>query len=114
MFKMQQQPTFWGRVEFAIPDQPGRPIKAAFEVEFPRLSNDALKELGERVSAEGLGDVELARELLKHRWRGIVDDQDHELELTPANVDRLLSIVGAAPAICRAFVDGLRGAVAKN
>jgi hypothetical protein len=115
MFRVQHSPTFWATVEAEIPNEEnGKPVKFCFDIEFPRLTSSEVKALNEEILEKKLDDDDVARRLVKHRWRGVVDETDQPLERNEANVERLLSVMGTGTAIARTFFRTIQGARGKN
>lgn len=115
MFRVQHSPTFWATVEAEVPsEETGKPVKFSFEIEFPRLTSPEVKALNEEILEKKLDDDDVAKRLLKHRWRGVVDEADQPLERNDANVERLLSVMGAGSAIAKTFFRTIQGARGKN
>jgi len=96
MFKLAQSPEFWMPVEFDWTSENGSRGKNKFEVRVKRFSDDALRELQERIRIEQMEDCVVARELCVG-WRGVMDDEGGEAEFNEANFNRLLNLgIGSA------------------
>ncbi len=130
MFTISQSEKFWQKVTVTLLSENGSPIKHTFDAQFKRPSlseliaiNDAMtaanKEaiLNEETKLDGSQDSNLMREWMVG-WKGIQDigedNKPQAVEFSPEQMDRLFDVTGVRAACVIAFLDGARGAKAKN
>jgi Phage tail assembly chaperone len=130
MFVISQSEKFWQKVTVSLLSENGTIIKHTFDAQFKRpslteltaiidASTAASKEaiLNEEVKVDASQDIELMRTWMVG-WKGIQDVNDENktepVEFSPEQMDRLFDVAGVRTACVVAFLDGARGAKAKN
>lgn len=93
MFKLIPNPTFWAKVEVAVP---GIEVPAIFEVEFKHLPREAIKTFFAGIA--GKQDAEALGELVSN-WRGI--DAEY-------SKDNLAALLNNYPAAAEGFFAAFR------
>lgn len=108
MFKIAQSRTHTSPVLFKIPADGGTYQSNSFMVEFKRLSVAEMKQLPQ----EGT-DADIARRVVVG-WNEVEDANGQPLPFSSDALEKLLDIVGVAPAIVRTFFECVSGAQEKN
>ena len=109
MFKLATQPSFIVPVTVILP---GSKTRNTFDVEFVRQTAAEIAALQQRIQAENLDDAGLCRELVIG-WKGVADEEG-ELEFSPSQLDRVLSVYPVARCIVETYFASLAGARAGN
>lgn len=108
MFKISQSRTFTSPVNFKIPADGGTHQSGSFVAEFKRLTVSEMRDLPKDVS-----DAEVARRVVVG-WNEVADDDGKPLTFSAEAFDKLLDIIGVAPAVVRTFFEAVTGAQEKN
>lgn len=108
MFKIVQSKTHTAPVTFKVPADGGTYQTQSFMVEFKRLSVSEMKEIPKEAT-----DSEIARRVVVG-WQEIEDGDGNLLPFSSAALDKVLDIVGVAPAIARTYFECVSGAQEKN
>lgn len=129
-FVISQAPTFFQEVTVAILSENGTIIKHKFHAKFKRPSLTELTSIIDALTAankeaalndeskvDGSQDVALMREWMCG-WKGVEDvgedNRAQPVEFSLEQMDRLFDVTGVRAACVLAFLDGARGAKAKN
>lgn len=108
MFKLSQSRTFTKQVDFKIPADGSTQMTGSFIAEFKRLTVTELRDLPKDAT-----DVEVCRRIVVG-WNEITDDNGKQVPFSAEAFDKLLDIVGVAPAIMRTFFETISGIQEKN
>ena len=112
MFKIEQKPTYTGRVEVFSPRDGGKYQKGTFTAEFKALAQEEIDSiLGDL--RDGRPDSDFALECLVG-WKGVQDEDGNELPFSDSTRDQVLDIYPVLPSVIKAFYESLSGARAKN
>lgn len=109
MFIVDLSPTFWAPVRFEVQreDGTGRDLHE-FDVQYPRMDEQAHAELDKRITDEKWSDRQTAAHLMQG-WRNVASADKTPLAFTAENVQRVLAIDG----VPRAVIAGYHAARAK-
>lgn len=113
MFTLQLSPTYFAEVTLRVPVDAGKVTTFTFDAELRRLTQAEHDALMERARRDNLSDSEVARVLMVG-WRKVRGADSAELPFTPESLGQLLQVAGAGTAICRAYLDSVGQAAAKN
>jgi hypothetical protein len=116
MFVVSTKPSFTAPVIFNLPGDDGRPLKGRFTAVFKYLDKSAVDDLMARINerqkmliedptAATMKDRDVVDEVLAGFGPDLVEEDRTPMAFTPANVDRLCSIVGVQAAIVTSFFD---------
>lgn len=108
MFKLAVSKTFTIPVNFKIPADGGTYQSNSFIVEFKRLTVTEMKDLPKEGS-----DAEMCRRVVVG-WNEIADENGNAIPFSSDALDKLLEIVGVAPAILRTFFESVTALQEKN
>lgn len=112
MFDIAKSETFWAAVEFEYTDEHGARRPETFDALFPRMTNEDIEALKERIRRENLSDNDVVRDVVRG-WRK-VRNRGEEIEFSPAALGQMLNIVGVGSAIAFAFFKNQGSARIKN
>ena len=108
MFKIIQSRTHTAPVTFKTPAAGGTYQTNSFMVEFKRLSVSEVKQLPQDAT-----DADIARRVVVG-WNEVEDGQGNPMPFSADGLEKLLDIVGVAPAIVRTYFECVSGAQEKN
>lgn len=108
MFKLSVSETFTTPVNFKIPVDGGTYQANSFIAQFKRLTVTGMKELPKEGS-----DAEMCRRVVVG-WNEIADENGNAIPFSSDALDKLLEIVGVAPAILKTFFEQLSVLQEKN
>ena len=90
---------------------PGK-AKQTFEVEFRRLTQSELTEMGDKIEVGQISDADVCREVVIG-WNGVQNDAG-DIVFSPSALDDVLDIFPLASNISAVFFASLSGARRKN
>jgi hypothetical protein len=108
-----QTPTYRWPVTVEFPVDGGKFDKEVFDAEFKRLSQDRLREIGEKIEAGSILDAELLDQVLTG-WSGIFDESGEEVPFSETSRQRILNVPLVASAIVAAWLESLAKGKRKN
>lgn len=112
-FKLAISPTYWVKVQVSIPEDDGKVSLMRFRALCERLDTDELAEVQRQIVEENLSDKGMAVRILRG-WDEVVDENGSPLAYTDDARDAFLKIHGVPTAICKAYLETLPKAKAKN
>ena len=104
MFKISQGDKFWYRVHVDMVGADGRRRTQEFEALFRRMRRGEFQDTVRRIESGDLSDEKLVCDVLLG-WRGVQDENGHDLEITEENKARLLDVWPVLPAVAAAFIE---------
>jgi hypothetical protein len=106
-------PTYKWPVLVEPPEGGGKYGKETFDAEFRRLPQDQLREIGDRIEAGTITDLELLDKVLLG-WSGIFDEAGDEVPYSETNAGEILNVALVASAIVAAWLESLAKGKRKN
>lgn len=112
MFKIAVTESYFAPVEVQLPGVKG---KQTFEIEFLRLSQDALNNIVKRAKATEIDDQQFVREVVVG-WNSkhVLDSEGQPIEFSKHALDELMNIYPVPSAIVEAYYASISGARIKN
>lgn len=113
-FQLKNQTTTYkwpAVVEFPVDG--GKYDKETFDVEFKRVPQDRLREIGTAIDSGDITDNDLVIELVVG-WAGISDSKGDDLPFSQAALGELLNVPLVASAIAAAWLESLAKGKRKN
>ena len=108
-----QSPSYRWPVVVEFPVDGGKFDKETFDAEFKRLPQDQLREIGDRIEAGTITDLELLDKVLVG-WSGIFDEAGDEVPFSETSADEILNVALVASAIVAAWLESLAKGKRKN
>lgn len=109
-----QSPTYRWPVVVEFPAEDGGKFeRETFDAEFKRLPQDRLREIGEKIEAGLITDLELLDQVLVG-WAGILDEQGEPVPFTESARQRILNVALVAQSIVSAWLESLAKGKRKN
>lgn len=108
MFVISQSDSYSWPVAVEFPVAGGKFKKETFDVDFKRLPQSRIKEIGGLIKRGEINDGEFCREIVLG-WKGVVDDKGEELPFSEGARDRLLDVPLVAEAVVQAFLESMGG-----
>lgn len=113
MFVIKQSQSYFWPVEVLFPISGGKHDKQTFDVEFKRISQTRIKEIGKLIDAGEITDADLCKELVVG-WKGVTDEKSEEMPFSTGALEGLLDVHLVAAAIVTAWFGSLSAAKRKN
>jgi hypothetical protein len=113
-FQLKNQTTTYrwpAVVEYPIDG--GKFDKETFDVEFKRVAQDRLREIGVQIDNGDITDNELVNQLVVG-WAGISDEKGDDLPFSQSALEQLLNVPLVASAIAAAWLESLAKGKRKN
>lgn len=108
-----QSPTYRWPVTVVFPVDGGKTDKETFDAEFKRLAQDQLRDIGERIDAGTITDLEVLDRVLAG-WAGILDESGEEVVFSESSRQRILNVPLVAGATVAAWMESLNKGKRKN
>tara|TARA_Y100001938_G_scaffold118056_1_gene163033 strand:+ start:907 stop:1251 length:345 start_codon:yes stop_codon:yes gene_type:complete len=112
-FKLDESGTYTWPVTVEVPADGGKYLKQTFKLEFKRITQTRLLEIGKDIESGKITAIELSKEVTVG-WEGIDDDNGKEIAFTQSKFKKLLDRPLVANAIGTAFLEANFGAKRKN
>lgn len=113
MFVIKQSQSYFWPVEVMFPVSGGKHDKQTFDVEFKRISQSRIKEIGKQIDAGEIADADLCKEIVTG-WKGVTDEKSEEMPFSSGALEGLLDIPLVGAAIVTAWFESLSTAKRKN
>jgi len=106
MFKLDQNPTFWNKVEWQLPGEPPEDFKAKFKVvPLDQLEGDEF--------TTGEGNAKLLKDIILD-VDDIVNASGKPAKFSDDLIDQLLNVPYLRNALLRSYINGVSGAQRGN